>query len=105
MRHCSLSVTKFYVLRYGYVDFKTHEEAKKAVENPVKVFGNLLNLDMAVYRPDKAKGMHILSRHVVQFITVTWAQVEMYSEDAAQRLWALYFMSAQITGIMQHFQA
>ena len=47
------------MFRYGYVDFKTHEEAKKAVDRPVKIFGRSLNLDMASYKPDKTNGMRL----------------------------------------------
>jgi len=63
-------IVKLYTFRYGYVDFKTHEEAKKAVDRPVKIFGRSLNLDMASYKPDKTNGMNILLRHMIQCVDI-----------------------------------
>ena len=38
---------QLYLHRYGFIDFKTHEEAKEAVSQPVEISGRLLNIDIA----------------------------------------------------------
>jgi len=42
---CSVKYVCYCILRFGFVDFSTHEEAKEAVGTTVEINGQTLNLE------------------------------------------------------------